>query len=217
MHWWRIGLYIAIVVASFYLSFIVHECGHLLAGLSTHFTLQRFVIPPLLISRVRRRSLKVRWKWDPIPIPGVECGTRDSRNLRKRCLVLALGGPVASFLLTVSAFCIVIAFNNLGSFLEFFLKSIAVVSLESAVLVSIPFKFGLQNSDAQTIRMPLAGGPEAERFCSLITLQSQLSAGMRPRQWDEALLRLATKLADDSEDSARGALLAYRWALLTFA
>src|SRR5450631_3904540 len=85
--------------AALYFGVLVHELGHLAAGLSVGFDLRIFAVGPLYLRREERR-----WKLQVIPsrfggLTGMV--PKSSDRLVDRYLRFGLGGPAASIMLMV--------------------------------------------------------------------------------------------------------------------
>src|SRR5688500_7334499 len=73
----------------------------------------------------------------------------------------------------------------------------------------LPLKSGGLMSDGARIKMLLAAGAAAERYCLITALSGAARAGQRPRDWDENWMQRIGGLADGSLDDAAASHIAF--------
>ena len=219
------ALLFALQALLLFVTILVHECGHLLAGWFVGFRVQEIRIGPLQIRRAER-GLAITFNnclpWfggGAMSVPGSRTDTAD---LRWRAAIVAAGGPLASLLLAAWAAVPLIGYahrhgrtlTTIDFWMIFSLSLILIWSLAAFVGNAIPASVGGRLSDGAMMLELLRGGPWAERFCALILLSGASMAGERPRDWEVSLMR--PRLYEPAGRSAPNqgmTLMAYYWLL----
>ncbi len=194
----------------------VHELGHLLAGYLVRFRFQVLVIGLLRISGENGR-LCWQWQRGGSFFNGLAASLPDEMdNLARRLLYFALGGPLASLMLSLLMLAIVF---YLGSDLRRMLDYLWL--WECSLFTAVVSYFFLLTSmrpgvyhnglvaDGGRILMVATKSPQGERWQALVKLNAADLAGERPYQWSEALLQKATILPDNSHDYLTGVVMNY--------
>jgi hypothetical protein len=197
----------------------IHEIGHVTAGRIARLKFYFLIIGPV---RISRQNGRFQFNWQPGfgLFNGLAASYPEKTDyLRKRMLFFALGGPLASLLLAVTAFLIAWSMREYGRF-----ATTNVWIWETALFTSIvSFLFFLtsikpgqyQNghlTDGNRILTLLKGGVTSERWCALVSINAANIQGLRPREWDEATIKCAASISEDSLDSFAANILAYYWA-----
>lgn len=194
----------------------VHEMGHLLAGYLVRFRFQVLVVGPLRISGENGRLRWQRQRGGSL-FNGLAASLPDKMdNLARRLLYFALGGPLASLLLSLVTLGIVLF---LGSDLRRMLDYLWL--WECCLFTAVASYFFLLTSirpgtyhngmvaDGGRILMVATRSPQAERWQSLVRLNAADMAGERPSHWDKTLLQQAVMLPDNSHDYLTGVVMNY--------
>ncbi|MAT98932.1 MAG: hypothetical protein CL608_17450 [Anaerolineaceae bacterium] len=194
----------------------VHEIGHLLAGYLVRFRFQVLVVGPL---RITGGNGRLRWQRQRggALFNGLAASLPDEmENLARRLLYFALGGPLASLLLSVVALAVVLYLgSDLGRMLDYLWlwECCLFTAIVSYFFLLTSLRPGTYHNgmvaDGGRILMVAAGSPEAERWQALVKLNVADLAGERPFQWDEALLRQSVSLPDNSHDYLTGVVMNY--------
>lgn len=204
------------------LTAMVHELGHLLAGYLVRFRFQTLIVGVVRVSRVNGR-LQWRLQRSGSLFNGLVASLPvEMDNLARRLLYFALGGPLASLLLSLLALAVVL---YLGSDLT---RMLTVLWLwECCLFTAIASYFFLLTSlrpgsyhngmmaDGGRIVMLLAQSSQALRWQALVQLNVADLAGKRPSCWDETLLRQALVQADNSHDYLTAVVMNYHHQLDT--
>ena len=210
-------LLITAVIFLLFLTSTIHELGHLLAGRIAHLKFQLLVIGPLRITR-NQSGYSLGWQRGNAIFNGLAASIpEDADNLRKRMLFFAAGGPIASFLLAFVAAAVAFYFNENDAVLRTYFW-IWECALFTAVVSYFFFLTSMKPGNYQTglpadgsrIFMLLQNGEEAERWCTLVALNSADIQGVRPRDWDEPLLQRAMAVEDYSYDYLMLRLMHYQ-------
>ncbi len=196
----------------------VHELGHLLAGYLVRFRFQVLVVGPVRISGGNGRLRWQRQRGGSLFNGLAASLPNEMDNLARRLLYFALGGPLASLLLTLVALGVVLF---LGSDLRHMLDYLWL--WECSLLTAVVSYFFLLTSlrpgtyhngmvaDGGRILMVAAESPQAERWQALVRLNVADMAGERPSHWDETLLQRAVMLPDNSLDYLTGVVMNYHY------
>lgn len=197
-----------------------HELGHLFAGRFARLQFYLLVIGPLRLSRENGR-FQLNMQWGMGLFNGMAASIpKDTVNLRRRMLLFALGGPIASLLLTGVSLLIVNVFGEDGRF-----PATALWIWESALFTAVAsFLFFLttmkpgayQNglmADGGRIASLLQADDNADSWCALVAINAAELQGVRPRDWDTAQVSLAVQLQGQSYDSLMAKLVGYQWEL----
>ena len=188
----------------------VHEGGHLLVSRLMGFRIMRYIVGPLMI-KAEGGSVKVGANESWEQYPGSMLAVPESkRNLRWRDLFVLAAGPVASLALCVTSWWLIVrlAWQGEPAVLAYFRLQL-VYSLFSTLMNGAPIRSLGKMSDGARIRMLLAGGPGADRWCALKALAGESKSGKRPREWDAEYLRQVVALPDGSFDDQGGNHLAF--------
>jgi len=201
---WALGL---ITVGSVFLTLLIHELGHLGAGMIGGMRPVLLVVGPL---RVQREGERMRVGLNrSLALAGglAACVPTDDSNLRRRMAWMIAGGPIASLLLTLAGATLVALQSN---------STIGLIGLVTAFMSGLiclvtltPMRSGGFNSDGARLLMLARGGPTVDRYLANLALVSSSFGGIRPRDWSPSLVRRAQALPDDTIDHYSAQLMAY--------
>ena len=184
---------IPLIVLATFITVLIHELGHCLAGWASDFSLFKLHVGPLLAFRKDGR-----WRYE-FSLSGLFGGggtagmaPRHLRNLRARMAFLTAGGPAGSLVCAI--------FNGLLSML--LLDSpyaswwkvpalIAMWALGDFFLNLIPILGCTGYSDGAVLAQLIAGGPWADIRLALAAATMTTSTTARPAELDPDLLRKA--------------------------
>jgi len=186
---------------------LVHELGHLLGGRLVGFRAFLLIIGPMRLER-SQAGWAMHLNKEPALYGGMAgSAATDARNLGRRTAVLVAGGPVASADLALGAGLVLHAldlslrnasasFTSLLSFLA--LQTLSLVSAAICIVTLVPMQTsGFMTDGARLLRL-LRGGPVAERDIAIQAIIGSSLSGVRPRNWDTALINTARELRDGS-------------------
>lgn len=183
---------------------LVHELGHVLGGRRAGMRFLLLMVGPL---KVWRDADRLRFGWNgALGTWGglAACLPTDLVDLSPRMKRLVAGGPLASLALAAAAGLGAAAVPApVGTHLAF----VALFSAAIFVATAIPARAGGFRSDgAQWLELH-RGSPEVEQRHLVIALFGASLAGVRPRDYDRDLLRLALALpAEETSSVAAHAL-----------
>ena len=213
-------LLLVVVVVILFLSGVVHELGHLLAGLLVQFHFQLLVMGPFRLQR-KRNGIRLGWRWSSSLFSGLTaCLPLNDHNLRWRMLAFAAGGPVASLLMGVGSAFVFFGYRRDFDFLRgagWVVEVAVLTAVASFIFFLTSMKPGLYHAgfpaDGGRIASLLRGDKLAERWSMLALLNGADALGVRPRDWDSALVYKAMTLADGTYDDLSARIMGYQWAL----
>ena len=208
--WWVVVVPMAAALAAA----VAHEGGHLLAGTLSGFRLTQIRVGPFGLGR--HANCRVPYCGEVLTLGAMALEPReraqDDAALRRRLLVLLLGGPLASFA-WACALGLLLALAHPGLLVNFAMQVGAAFSALCAVAALLPDVNRHGNfSDGGRLLMILKNDGKAERWLSNIRCQMALNDGRHPRDWDEAQVGRAAAVNDDSRDAFVARWLAYLWA-----
>ena len=179
---------------------VVHELGHLVAGLCTGYRLVSMefgviaIRPPfrITVQRARRAGADAMTAMVPVHV----------RNLRWRALVMILGGPLANI---GSAFAVFLLDPKLGVFAVLFILLSLIVGGGNLV----PFRSRAVLSDGKRILLLLRRDGRGERWLAIVQLAADMRKGVEPRDLRPDLIALAVAICDESPDTTLAHVIAY--------
>jgi hypothetical protein len=192
----------------------VHEAGHLFTGLFAGFKLKQIKLGPLHLGK--HSCCGEPYCGDVLSLNTAVLEPRVSSQsdaaLRRRLLLLSLGGPLASLLLA-AALEISLYVAQPGFIIAFSLHVAAAFSGLIAIAALLPDanRRGIF-SDGARVLMLARNDAKAERWLSNIRCQIALNQGHHPRDWDQSRVAMAAAVSDDSRDAFVARWLAYLWA-----
>lgn len=188
-----------------------HELGHIVGGWMVGGRFLLWVVGPIMLRQTpsglqwsRNRSVNVGGGM-AICMP-----TEVAKVTPPRMAVMILGGPVSSLVLVAVAFALVSALRPLEwTFAHNLLTLSAILSLLVFVATILPFVAGGFKSDGKRARDLLKGDAHSEQEAALLILTTQGLGGLRPADYDPALIDRALSLRDGSMFDLYGWLTAY--------
>ena len=188
-----------------FLVILVHELGHVIAGVLTGMTFKLLIVGPLHVERTGSR-LRFKWNrqlalWGGIAV----CLPTSPERLDRQMATMVLGGPIASLLLALLA---ALLFPLWPPWLL-----VAILSAGITLVTGFPAHTGPFYTDGARVRMLWRGGPDAERWISVTLSYSYTANGLRPRNWPSELVSRLERHASSSLDGLGCALQAYSAAL----
>jgi hypothetical protein len=193
---------------SFVAAIFVHELGHAAAALIVRFQVQSFTVGPVML---HREAAGLRFRRTRVKIGGlvtiVPVGLHD---LGKRMLIVVSGGPTSSFLFAALAFAVGQSFGE--PLQSSWMNPFSIVSGATGILSLIPMR-SFYRSDGAQIWDLLRSPAKAERHCALLAIAGAAKAGLRPRDWDGALIAKALSVTDNGASDVSANVIAYESAM----
>ncbi|MGH9566094.1 MAG: hypothetical protein ACRD4I_08935, partial [Candidatus Angelobacter sp.] len=183
---WFPLLVVGYLFASWYLTIIIHETGHLIAGLCSGFQLNFVRFGPLQINLPFRLSLQPKLGISAAGLASMVPGKETS--LRLASATMLLEGPLLNL---ATAGLLVAFFRPFSSFGLCF----AGISAFTGVANLVPFIRGGAVSDGSRILMILRNSPRGKRWLAILQLVADSWKGASPEELNPKLLADATSLA----------------------
>jgi hypothetical protein len=172
----------------------VHELGHVAGGLLVRFRFLLLVVGPLKLVN-SQAGLKFEWNTNLAMIGGLAaCLPTDTHNLRRRFIALVAGGPLASLVFGLAVSGLAYWLGPRTSLPAFALLITGIMSLAIGGVTLVPGRTAGFMTDGAQILQLLRGGTAVELRNLLIILQALSLSGVRPRQYNPALLEQIEKL-----------------------
>jgi hypothetical protein len=203
--WTATGMWLGPVILLVLLAvLVIHESGHLVAGLCAGFEFNSMRIGPLEIHRPFRISLSREMKGQPRGWSSgwVQFVPASAENLRWRALAMILAGPAANLL---SAAIVLLLPYSKGFASVFFIFFSALTGL----LNLVPMQGRIALSDGSRIWMLLRSREKGERWLAILKLGGELANGVPPESLSADFLAKAVAIRDQSPDTATAHNIAY--------
>ena len=174
------GMYLTI-----YLQIIIHEAGHLVAGLLTGYTFSSFRIGSFMFVK---NDGKIKLRRLSLAGTGGQClmNPPDMTEGKIPFVLYNLGGSIMN-LITALICAVLFFFFSKIPFLSLFLLIMCIIGLAYALINGIPMKLGAVNNDGYNAK-DLGKSPEALRsFWMQMKAAEQTAKGVRlkdmPGEW----------------------------------
>ena len=191
------------------LTVVLHELGHVAAGVLVGFHFSSISIGPFSIGlQYGRVRFQIRAQSGALGYAGMHMQTVS--RLRRKLFIFVMAGPLMNLVSgTVAAVFILISPQELRSgWLIPLSAAFSMLSFSIFLLSAIPFRSTF-HSDGDRIRMLVKSPREARRWISAMALASQQRKGIRPRRWKQTWLQAVCAVRDSSRDEFLGNFLAY--------
>jgi|GEM_PF-6701057 len=184
-----------------YCSILVHEIGHLLAGLACGMRLRMFQVAGIAVRRGAKGFRIERYK-----IPGaggvVLMHPRDENSLDRSAMIrFIIGGPLANIVLAGVVGLIAVASfpGSISPSIYAALLALAAENVWIGVANLVPFNTSSgMMSDGKTIQTLRRQTPAADRIIAILMIQRAIFASVRPRGWSQAWVDRLVFLGDGS-------------------
>lgn len=190
-----------------YFSVAVHEAGHLLAGM-----LAGFETGGIGVGGMSLLKMAGRWIFRFNRKSGL-CGfylphLSPAQFNRSRAALMVAAGPFASLVLSLACF-------YPGSVSTGFANRLAgsVFWASTLILIAsgIPYRIDMTRSDGSRLLQLMRDPEDVHSWFALLAVQAENAQGVRPRDWNPELCRLAFSLdANNPEYANRQYLASYR-------
>ena len=196
---------------AFYVGVLLHELGHVAAGLSAGFELRLLSVGAFRLTREAHRW-KLRFIASHILLAGGLTGMspKSADRLIDRYMRLVLGGPAASIILLVISVILTLIFPDSST-----VRVLLIVNLLLAIAPSLPYTVRSQPSDAKLILLLNRKGPAAERLASILYLLELDARQTDPRDWPRELVEKISAPIQDKSYLGSAASIWYADALTT--
>ena len=199
---------------------LVHEAGHLAGGALAGFRPLVLIAGPLRLERTNGRTRASLNRSIPLAGGLAICTPVGTLDLRRRTMVMAAGGPIASLILGVQCLALWMALSPVlrdggaaASIVTFILLFGGFVSLAIGILTLLPMSANGFYSDGARILRLMRNNEDTEREVALMSLMGLALGGTRPRDWDVELVRSASAIRDGGAFEVSGLHFAHLHAL----
>jgi peptidase M50-like protein len=221
------GLSLLVAGLALFLSICGHELGHVVGAKKANLQFMLFIVGPLLIGKVGRENrLQVQgnYHWN-LFLGGrvVAVPKQGDYPSRQRFTMYFLAGPFASaFLgLVFMLLCLLwgreptieAAQSGLFTPVEFLIATFLWLTRDICLILLMLSLFPAGISDGARLLALIRQGPQAERLRSSTVVVSDLLAGKRPRDWEQAAVENSLLVRDGSVHEMTANYRAYQWAL----
>jgi hypothetical protein len=194
-----------------------HEIGHVIGGWIGGGSFLLWAVGPFL---VRRTPAGIRLAWNrSVNLTGgmaISLPLNPAQVTPRRVAVMIATGPVASLLVAIGAFLLAdwlaagAARTSPACALgQNFLVIIAGLSLLVFLISALPRTTGGFKTDGKRVMELMQGDHRSEQEAALIALTSADLAGLRPAEYDAALVAKTVSLGDGSMFDLYGRLTVY--------
>jgi hypothetical protein len=200
------GVALFSLFAAFPAVVLVHELGHLAAGLVVGLRFNSIRVAFWTL-RLEYGKLVLRARCEPA---GGYAGIFLDRiyRMRRRIFWFVAGGPIASILSVVIGVNAVSFFRLQNDWVIGFLSAFVYLSLLVSLMSLVPMRKGMW-SDGARLEMLARSRAQTRRWFSILGLGMQASRGIPPRSWNQNWIRSATRLQDHTVDERSACWLAY--------
>lgn len=201
---WLPGFNVLLWIPAVYIAVAVHELGHLLAGKMAGMAPGGLIVGGFVMMKSGDRWT-IRFDYRRIFGGGVATPNpvRDESGVAPFAWMVA-AGPLASI---VSTFVCWIAFQKYGSGTWDWLGSLFWASA-LGLLSLIPMSAGINKSDGARLWMLMTQPEQSRAWMAAVAVQAENANGIRPRDWDAALVEQMSA-ASQGSDRVFPQLLAY--------
>ncbi len=167
----------------FYLGVLLHELGHVAAGLSVGFELRSLMVGAFLLTR-ETRGWKVRFIPRRILAGGLaNMVPKSADRLVERYFRFVLGGPAASLVLLAVSLILSRIFPGIAG-----VRVVLLVGVLITISACIPYTFRSQPTDAKLLLLTIRKGPAAERLAAIFYIVALDAQRVEPRDWPRELV-----------------------------
>lgn len=201
----------ALALAGLWAALLLHELGHLSAGLAQGFRFTLFAAGPLWIGR-RGERLSVALNRSPLLWGGIAATMPTTRAALRRRFALVVGaGPVASLAASLAAFAALPLAPGRGAT---FVSALAWSSLFVFLATAQPFGAGGGlGSDGGRLAALLSAGRRGDVELAYLSVIAASTAGVRPRDLPAAEIEALLAAPPGPLMECAAVSLAYRRAL----
>ena len=212
---WFMEIHVRIIEVSLillgltWLAITLHELGHIIIGKMQNFQFLYFITGPFEITyKGKRINIRENKNW--LYFFGVSMlmpVEKKPRILRKKWLLLALGGPITSLIVSLVSMLVYIFFD-ISIALVF-----SVLNFFISLFTMIPFKTGIR-SDGSIARTLYKDDRESAKLINQLLIINEVMSYKEAAEWDNDILKIARD-QPVSIDNVSAALLVFYKVFIT--
>jgi hypothetical protein len=185
---WLTPIVLLFFIIALFCGILIHETGHLVAGLAVGFEFRRILVGPLMLTR-ELRGYRLRFVPNRLLAGGyVFMVPRQPVNLRRRFAIFGAGGPLATALAFLPI--VLLPWGPIAG-------SLLLANVLLAFSSWIPREIRGHYTDAKNIQILSRAGPAADRLVAVIYLMTLDGLGIHPSEWpSEVVANLAVPGGD---------------------
>jgi hypothetical protein len=188
---------------AFFFAVLLHELGHVAAGLVAGLEFRRVLVGPLAFTR-EARGCRLRFLGKRFLAGGyTQMIPRGPADIRRKFLLFLAGGPVATLLLFLPV--AVLPWGTITAALLFANLVLAPFSL-------IPMEMQGFYTDARGIQILRERGPAANRLAAVLYLLALDGQGVAPREWPGDVVAKALEEGGGTAFRTSGRIVAHMYA-----
>jgi hypothetical protein len=170
---------------------LLHEFGHLLAGWAVGLRFRSIEFGPICIHRIRNNwSFRIRPRFGA---GQVSMYWNKPSRIRRRLMIVILGGPLMSYAVAIAAFVIGEFYRMTDSIgWTTFLEFLGIFSFLTAVASTIPYRILYAGNDAFLFKTLLRSKQGAIQMVAGFALNSAMETAEIPPEFHERWARLAS-------------------------
>lgn len=174
---------------AFYIAVLMHETGHLVAGMVAGFEPRAFMVGAFFFHK-EAGTWRLRFRPRYFLAGGLTAGMPLSdENLLRRYLLFIAGGPAASLALAATTAFL----PGPAARILFWINLVLLIS------VCIPYTAACFPSDAKLIALLGRGGPVGQRLVAVLFLLALDAQGKEPEEWPrECIAKIEVMTKDNS-------------------
>ena len=172
-------------VVSFFLQIVIHEGGHLVAGLLTGY---RFVSFRIFSLTLIRKDGRYQWRNFSLGGTGGQClmapPLRPLEEIDTRWY--NLGGVLANIVVSTLALVLMLCFD-LPGWAEIFLLTLTFFGYLLALINGIPMKLSGVNNDGYNLLFLEKTPDDKRRLCQMLEANANIQNGMQPKEMPDEM------------------------------
>lgn len=188
-----------------WLAITLHELGHIMFGKMQNFQFLYFITGPFEITNKGNR-INIRENKNWLYFFGVSMLMPLEKKpdvLRKKWLILALGGPITSLVVSIVSMLVYISFD-ISVALVF-----CVINFLISLFTMIPFNKGIR-SDGSIVMTLYKGDEESTKLLNQLLIINEVMSYKEPDEWDNDILKIAKDQPVSTENVSAALLIFYK-------
>jgi hypothetical protein len=195
------------LIVAYYVSCLLHECGHSIGCLMVGYRLQSFAVGPVSLAS-RGRELELRFDWKRLGGGFIRFLPAAGRVRRWHLILIYASGPLANLVILLS---LVMQWRLWLQFAPTWYLPLIFMSTSLLLTGLTPCENNWGVSDGARL-LTLLERDRAGSLCALVELIFLANLRLPSKFWDSKLVMVASTAGPYAVDRYAGNLLAYHWA-----